>query len=136
MKNQEPLPCAGCVTGPGNVFNRRAPQARLVRLLARWAAGVWRLPYTAEVGAEWQLYSLNVDTGAERMLAAVDLDPSAVFAYGFSLHPDGKRFLTSISKSPYDIWMIEGFPPPHARNWLDRFSDWLRGLGRPLPTRS
>jgi len=27
---------------------------------------------------------------------------------GFSLHPDGKRFLTSIAKEPYDIWMLEG----------------------------
>jgi hypothetical protein len=89
---------------------------------------------TAGEGAEWQLYSIYLETGAERMLAALYLDPSAFVAYGFSLHPDGKRFLTTITKFPYDIWMIEGFPPPHTRNWLDRFSDWLRGFGRPLPT--
>jgi hypothetical protein len=39
---------------------------------------------------------------------------------GFSLHPDGKRFLTSIAKWPYDIWMLEGFDPPKQTTWLDR----------------
>jgi WD40 repeat protein len=91
---------------------------------------------TADKGAEWQLYSVHLETGAEKMLAAVDLPAATETVYGFSLHPDGKRFLATVSKYPYKIWMIEGFPPPHARNWLDRFSDWLRGLGRPVPTRS
>jgi hypothetical protein len=85
---------------------------------------------------EWQLYSIHLETGAEKMLAAVDLPAATETVFGFSLHPDGKRFLATVANNPYDIWMIEGFPPPHARNWLDRFSDWLRGLGRPVPTRS
>jgi Tol biopolymer transport system component len=91
---------------------------------------------TADGGAEWQLYSVYLETGAEKMLAAVDLPAAAETVCGFSLHPDGKHFLATVTKDPYDIWMMEGFPPPHTRNWLDRFSDWLRGLGRPVPTRS
>jgi Tol biopolymer transport system component len=91
---------------------------------------------SAGEGAEWQLYSIYLETGVERMHAAVDLPVETETVFGFSLHPDGKRFLTTVPKNPWDIWMIEGFPPPHARNWLDRFSDWLRGLGRPVPTRS
>ena len=34
--------------------------------------------------------------------------------------PDGKRFLTSIAKWPYDIWMLEGFDQPKQTTWLDR----------------
>ena len=30
-------------------------------------------------------------------------------AGGFSLHPDGTRFATSIQIWPSDIWMVEGF---------------------------
>jgi Tol biopolymer transport system component len=91
---------------------------------------------TADKGAEWQLYSISLETGAEKMLAAVDLPAATETVFGFSLHPDGRRFLATVAKAPYDIWMIEGFPPPHARTWLDRFSDWLRGLGRSVPAGS
>jgi hypothetical protein len=82
-----------------------------------------------------QLFSMNALTGAEKMLATLDLPPSTQNVFSFSLHPDGKRFLTTIMKYPYDIWMLEGFPPPRTRNWLEKFSDWLRAFGRP-PTRS
>jgi Tol biopolymer transport system component len=70
-------------------------------------------------GAQWQLYSIDVKTGAEKMLAAIDLPASAGNILGFSLHPDGKRFLTSVSKWPYDIWMLEGWDQPQ-KTWLDR----------------
>lgn len=43
------------------------------------------------------------------MLAPVELPASAESIAGFSLHPDGKRFLTSIAKWPYDIWILEGW---------------------------
>ena len=59
--------------------------------------------------AEWQLYAIDVASGAEELLAAVDLPPDTGEVDGFSLHPDGTRFVTSISKWPYDIWMLEGF---------------------------
>ena len=75
---------------------------------------------TAGPGAQWHLYSVNVNTGAERFLAPVDLPPSADTLAGFSLHPDGKRFLVSIAKFPFGIWMLQGFDPPQPRTWLDR----------------
>jgi hypothetical protein len=76
---------------------------------------------TTGKGAQWQLYSIDVKTGADTMLAPLDLPASTANLLGFSLHPDGKRFLTSIAKWPYDIWMLEGFDPPRQKTWLDRF---------------
>lgn len=70
-------------------------------------------------GAQWVLYSVDVRTGAERVLGPVELPASVDSIAGFSLHPDGTRFLTSIAKWPFDIWMLEGFDtPPKSR--LDR----------------
>src|ERR1700682_6304160 len=59
---------------------------------------------TTGEGAEWQLYAIDVKTGAEKMLAPLDRPASPDGVAGFSLHPDGNRFLTSIAKWPYDIW--------------------------------
>lgn len=75
---------------------------------------------TTGQGAQWQLFSVNVNTGAERFLAPVDLPASADSLAGFSIHPDGKRFLTSFSKFPFDIWLLEGFPAPRSRTLLER----------------
>lgn len=75
---------------------------------------------TTEQSAQWQLYSVNVNTSVEKFLAPIDLPPSADVVSGFSLHPDGKRFLVSIAKFPFSIWMLEGFDPPRARMWVDR----------------
>jgi hypothetical protein len=72
--------------------------------------GIYR--NTTGQGAEWQLYSVDVPTGAEKLLANVDLPITTSTIYGFSLHPDGTRFATSIGKWPYDIWMLEGFDKP------------------------
>jgi hypothetical protein len=70
-------------------------------------------------GPQWVLYSLDVRTGAEKLLGPLEL-PAVVDALaGFSLHPDGKRFLTSIAKRPYDIWILEGFDTP-PKSLLDR----------------
>jgi Tol biopolymer transport system component len=60
-------------------------------------------------GAEWQLYSVDVKTSAEKLIGAVDLPVSTNTIRGFSLNPDGKSFLTSIAKWPFDIWMLEGW---------------------------
>jgi len=62
------------------------------------------------VGAQWQLYSVDVKTGADKFLAPIDLPAST----------DGKRVLISIAKWPFDIWMIdiwmmEGFDQPASR---------------------
>lgn len=66
---------------------------------------------TSGQGAEWQLVSIDVATGAERKLADVDFPATTDGVQGFSLHPDGTRFATSIAKWPFDIWMLEGFDP-------------------------
>jgi Tol biopolymer transport system component len=71
-------------------------------------------------GAQWQLYSVNVKTGAEKFLAPLDLSASIDRMAGFSIHPDGKHFLTSVAKFPFDIWMLEGFQQPEPRSFLDR----------------
>ena len=60
-------------------------------------------------GAPWRLFSIDVATSAERLVADVALPPTAGDAAGFSLHPDGTRFLTSIANWPFDLWMLEGF---------------------------
>jgi hypothetical protein len=75
---------------------------------------------TAGEGAQWQLYSIDVNTGADKMLAPIDLPASTNSIDGFSLHPDGKSFLTSVAKWPYDIWMLEGWDQPAQKTWLDR----------------
>ncbi|HTC31956.1 MAG TPA: protein kinase [Bryobacteraceae bacterium] len=69
-------------------------------------------------GAEWQMYSVDVNSGAERLLGSVDLPAATEAIAGFSLHPDGKSFLISIAKWPFDIWMLEGLD--QNKSWLDR----------------
>jgi Tol biopolymer transport system component len=73
---------------------------------------------TSGAGAEWQLFSVDVSTGAEKLLGALNVPAYAGSMVGFSLHPDGDRFATSISKWPYDIWMVEGIQEP--KSWLGR----------------
>ena len=71
-------------------------------------------------GPQWQLYSVDVASGAEKMLAPLELPASADDVDGFSLHPDGKRFLTCIAEWPFDIWMLGGFDPLRPRTLLER----------------
>lgn len=47
---------------------------------------------TTGEGVEWQLFSVNVKTGAERPNASLDLPASTDQILGFSLHPDGSAF--------------------------------------------
>jgi len=61
-----------------------------------------------------------VKTGAEKMLAPIDLPASADNMVGFSFHPDGKRFLTLIGK----CLGISGYSKAGGqpqKTWLD----WL-----------
>ena len=55
-------------------------------------------------------------TGADKMIAPLDLPASTDNIAGFSLHPDGNRFLTSIAKWPFDIWMLEGWDQTPREN--------------------
>jgi len=71
-------------------------------------------------GPQWQLRSIGIKGDSDKMIAALDFPVSTSTEIGFSIHPDGKRFLTSIAKWPYDIWMLEGFDPPRPKTWLDR----------------
>ncbi len=92
---------------------RRLTTRRLARSPAGFSAdgrqvlGIFQ--NTTGDGTEWQLYAFDVDTGAERLLADLDLPVNVGELDSFSLHPDGTRFATSIAKWPYDIWMLEGF---------------------------
>ena len=64
---------------------------------------------TSGQGAEWQLLSYDVATGAERKMADLDLPVTTGDLRGFSRNPDGKSFAAAIANWPYDIWMLEGF---------------------------
>lgn len=74
---------------------------------------------------EWELYEIDLRSGQERLLTAVDLPPATTNIAGLSVHPQGGRILTAVLRLPYDIWMLEGFdqaPSPWARwfPWLPR----------------
>jgi hypothetical protein len=64
---------------------------------------------TSVAGAPWQMWSVEVATGRERLIGHVDLPVAAGRVSGFSLHPDGTRLITSVGILPFDIWMLEGF---------------------------
>ena len=67
---------------------------------------------------EWELYSTDVRSGAEKSLGALELPSTVMYFAGFSLTPSGDRFATSIVKLPFDIWMLEGVE--EKRPWWDR----------------
>ena len=64
----------------------------------------------------WELSTVDLQTGTERV-TAVNLPPAATVT-GFSLHPDGRRFVTSAGISKYDIWVLER--PVRTTNFLER----------------
>lgn len=63
---------------------------------------------TSGTGAPWQLWAIDVATGRERQLAIVDLPVATDVVVGFSLHPDGTRFLVSGGNTNTDIWLLHG----------------------------
>jgi len=80
--------------------------------------GIYR--NTTGEGPQWQLHLIGIKGDTDKMIAALDFPVSTSNAIGFSIHPDGKRFLTSIAKWPYDIWMLEGFDQPREKTWFER----------------
>lgn len=60
---------------------------------------------------DWELVTLVVATGVERRSVKLDLSPIATLS-GFSVHPNGTSFATSVAMPRYDIWLIEGFKTP------------------------
>ncbi|MBI3696915.1 MAG: PD40 domain-containing protein [Acidobacteria bacterium] len=67
----------------------------------------------------WELAAIDIRSGEEKKVADLNLPPFSQIR-GFSLHPDGKRFATSVGTSKSDIWILEGFERPSG--WLG----WLR----------
>ncbi|MFN7938682.1 MAG: protein kinase [Bryobacteraceae bacterium] len=64
---------------------------------------------------QWGIFSMDVKTRVERKLRDLDLPRNANVG-GFSMHPDGKRIVTSMRKAHADIYLLEGFRTP-ARWW-------------------
>jgi Tol biopolymer transport system component len=73
---------------------------------------------SAANGAEWQLASIDVATGAEKVFGSLDLPAAVGRLSGFSMHPDGKRFVFTAGVQPYDLWVLDGFQP--MRTWMSR----------------
>ncbi len=63
---------------------------------------------TSGNGALWQLWSVEVATARERLVADLDLPASAMGLAGFSLHPDGTRFVTSSGSGPPTSGCLRG----------------------------
>jgi WD40 repeat protein len=59
-----------------------------------------------------ELVTYDVGTGQRKTTRTLDLPMGRVS--GLSLHPDGRRFLTSVIRFEYDIWLIEGLLRPPA----------------------
>ena len=60
---------------------------------------------------EWELAEITVPACQEKKVTLLDL-PASGEVVGFSLHPDGKSFATSVGVTRHDIWLLEGFPQP------------------------
>jgi Tol biopolymer transport system component len=56
---------------------------------------------------QWAVWSVGVATGVERKEIALDVPPHSN-PVGFDLHPDGKRFLTTVGTSDSEIWIVDG----------------------------
>ena len=58
--------------------------------------------------ARWELASLSVPEGAVKQTVSLNVPPEKGIR-DMSLHPDGNRFVTSVSTAPRDIWILDGF---------------------------
>jgi Tol biopolymer transport system component len=66
---------------------------------------------------KWELAAFGLPDGREKKVTPLNL-PLSVTISGFSLHPDGKSFATSVATARYDIWLLEGFPQPRRWSFL------------------
>jgi TolB protein len=69
-----------------------------------------KLYFVAPEGSKSALWSIEIASSKMRLERM--LDTSAAAMRGFSLHPDGKRFATSVAVSHEDIWILDGFERP------------------------
>ena len=80
----------------------------------------------ASDNGKWFLSSLDVNTGAEKIILTMgpeqrfwgDISNSSMI----SMAPDGKSITATSATLKSDVWVLEGFPRP--RSWLARFLWW------------
>ena len=81
------------------------------RVLAKWRPAAFafsndsRQLYALRRADEWELVTVDIPAGTERAIA-VRL-PATATVTGFSVHPDGRSFVTSLGTRKYDIWVRE-----------------------------
>jgi Tol biopolymer transport system component len=80
--------------------------------------------HTAGSGDQWQLWETNLNSGVERLLGPIVFPASIDGLAGFSLQPDGNRFLTSTGRFRSHTLLLEGFEQPQPKSW------WYRLLHR------
>ena len=112
-------PAGDCIAfSVGQELRVISPDGKQTRTLSKTGFRAWTFQrdgshiYGLRRGKDrrWELGSIHVATGIERSLVALDLPPGVDVGV-MSLHPDGKRFLTSINKTTSDLWIIDGVPP-------------------------
>ena len=54
----------------------------------------------------WELATLSVESAEELSASPLDL-PANAAVEGFSLHPDGQSFATSVGLARFDIWLLD-----------------------------
>ena len=66
--------------------------------------------YAIRLGSNrrWEVVTFDVESERERHVTELELPPEATIS-GFSLHPDGRSFVTGIGIPRHDIWLLEGF---------------------------
>jgi Tol biopolymer transport system component len=62
------------------------------------------------VNGKWQLVYVDIRSGQESRVVPVEVADGATLS-GLTIHPDGKRFATSVGWSRHDIWLMDGFRP-------------------------
>ncbi len=114
--------CGLCIVSPDG--KKRIKLVDKPWLARGWSKDGSKIYGIRAAGRRMLLVSLDIRNQQERIMG--DLGPyPAALAYamyiqepafrGYSLSPDGKRFLTSIFRARGDIWLLEGFQHPNRR---------------------
>ncbi len=74
--------------------------------------GAWLYAVRRNPLRRWELAAIGVPGGEEVKVTPLDI-PVSARVQGFSVHPNGKSFATSVGVPRYDIWLLEGFTKPH-----------------------
>jgi serine/threonine protein kinase len=80
-----------------------------------------------DAGERWKLGSIDIQSGSEKPLATLPLEPISFFANisnssTISLSPDGKSVAATKTTERVDVWMLEGFE--HPRSMWSRLWWW------------